>query len=310
MGITDKLAPDLNWPRDWELLSRCVDILWSRVGLHPAVLPLREEFADVLGRRLVSCSDLEARRFSAVIDPIVDAVAHEWIQMFMEWVGKRRDYIFPDAFSAVFLTRGLWANEALLYRGHYDSRWRLTSSWRRMSGANPEDAVRERNRGAVFLERLGRLECVKAAYFSGIPPHHEEAILQHYGFPTSLIDMTYSSDVAIYFGEGGDHFDPGPSYRPETGALYVFPTWSLPTSTRLVTLPPAIMRPTLQRGVFLSDISDSETSRLESLKFVFRHHGLPVWNGLTGIPFGAPVNLTRYLFPASDEIASVLQTLD
>lgn len=64
------------------------------------------------------------------------------------------------------------------------------------------------------------------------------------------------------------------------------------------------MRPSLQHGVFISDADNNDIENLEKIKFVFKHQMMPIWTGIGGIAYGTAAHLGRYLFPASDEIAS------
>ena len=87
----------------------------------------------------------------------------------------------------------------------------------------------------------------------------------------------------------------------QKGQDYVFPDGF----AVLTTLSPLIIRPALQRGVFVRDIPAQEQPRLERFRFTFHHHHVPVWNGLGNIPFGSPVPLGKYLYPLSDPIERI-----
>jgi hypothetical protein len=163
----------------------------------------------------------------------------------------------------------------------------------------------ETERARCFLSEVVRLTIVQTAYPTGIAPEHQQAILQHYGFPTDLIDCTFSYGIALYFAEGAYDSLPDPNPRADCGVIYAFPTTSIPKNALVITIHPAIMRPSLQRGAFLSGLSDEERSRLERSKFVFKHQSLPIWNGLGAIRFAAPIGLGMYLFPVSDPIAAI-----
>lgn len=297
------------WDRDWELLFRCSEILWARLGEHPSILPLRREFAELIEGRLCPCSPYEASRFSYDIEPIVDATASCWSALFKQWFCKRRTFVFPDGFSVLFLLRILWANEVILFRGHYDARWKLSSTLSRAQSRGSSHTELAGKQAERFLDRLQLTDTIKGCYLSGIPAEHKVAILQHYGFPTPLMDFTYSADVALYFAEGGNSYKPESASQPECGAIYAIPPFLLPPHAHLLTLPPAVMRPSLQRGVFIADISGDELEPLETLKFVFKHQRSPIWNGLGSIHYGAPVDLTRYLLPAADEIEALAREI-
>ncbi len=296
--------PEL-WVRDWEFLFRSADLLWAKIGDQKEVFSRRTKYCAAYGDITYGSSGTEARRFSSDFTPICDWIAERWCRLFDDWIKCPETFVFDDAFAALFLIRILWANQTLLLRGHYDSRWKLTtSSFRAMQGGD-EFVKRETERAQQFLFEIMRLDVVKTAYPSGILREHQQAILQHYGFPTDLIDTTFSYDIALYFAEGAYDYLPGPDPKTEFGAIYAFPTTSIPKSALVITIHPAIMRPSLQRGAFISGLSDEERLRLEKFKFVFKHQSLPVWNGIGAIYFAAPVGLGKYLFPVSDPLERI-----
>jgi len=205
---------------------------------------------------------------------------------------------FRGRLPALLFSRLLWANEPVLLRGHADHTWTLQTSLERARFRGDEYVERWRRAAEQFLARLEKEPAVRRAYAGNIPDHHREAILQHYGFPTELLNVTYSYDVALYFAEGGtdDLVDGGRNL----GCLYAFPTWVI--SSAPYTLAPGIMRPALQRGVFVKGVGPRERTSLERFRLVFQHFDMPVWNGLSNIPFGSPVGLGKYLFPLSDPL--------
>lgn len=308
MKTTSELPPDLWW-RDWEFLYRAADLLWAKLGDHRIVFGGRLEYFCRLGCEPTPCSDLEAQRYRPDFKTVCDWMAHRWRLLFDAWAQNPLGFVFDDAFSALFLLRLLWANDVLILRGHYDARWKPTTSLSRAQQRGPRFITAAVERSQQFLEQLQQLPLVQREYPSGIPELHAAAILQHYGFPTDLLDCTYSWDIALYFAEGGKDDLPLSTSVAEMGAIYAFPTRALPRSAILTTLPPAIMRPSLQRGVFLGNLTSRDQAELEQYKLTFRHQFLPLWNGLGGIDFGSPMGLGRYLFPMSDPIEAVARPL-
>jgi FRG domain-containing protein len=284
--------------RDWELAYRSLQMLWARLGDRPGILERRRHYFDEWQATPTSTSLRESRQFGSETDVVCGWLAERWSSLFDAWSARPDGFVFDDAFAALFFARLLWSNEPVFARGHADSQWTLESTLERARRRGSVHVAHMREAGARFLSRIETLPIVRRAYLGAVPEHHREAILQHYGFPTDLLDFTMSYDVALYFAEGGsDHLvESGPTL----GSLYIAPAWSIQATT--ITLAPGIMRPSLQRGIFLAGVSDRERQRLERLKLVYRHFDMPVWDGLMDIPFGSAVALGKYLFPLSDPI--------
>jgi hypothetical protein len=309
---TRKPAHDLPldlWMRDWEFLYRAADLLWAILGDRPDIFERRLKYLKPFGSTPTRCSDREAARYGVDFQPACAWITKRWCRLFDQWSESRGQFVFDDGFAVLFLLRLLWANDTLLLRGHYDARWKLISTRSRAQERGTDFLKNALERGQQFLEHLKRLPIVQSHYGSEMPKQHATAILQHYGFPTHLLDLTYSYDVALYFAEGGTDSLPLSRGTAALGAIYAFPPHALPHSAVLTTLPPIIMRPTLQRGVFVGALQTADEARLEKYKFIFRHKFLPIWNGITGVDFGSPVGLGRYLFPAADPIETLARPL-
>ncbi len=196
-------APDPQqdpWCRDWELLFRCADATWARVGEHPTVLKLRREFADRFGFPLVPCSDNEAARFSSQINPIIETTAERWVTLFSAWYGDRQRFIFPDGYSTLFLTRVLWSNQTVLYRGHFDAKWKLTSSWSRQRQTHTDDSLQKKNE--QFLTRLRELPMIRECYMGQRIAHANQRVPQlKNSAPTKVVS---GSTLAFLVGGTAD----------------------------------------------------------------------------------------------------------
>lgn len=291
--------------RSWELAYRAAELLWARVGERAAVLERRQRVFAELAAAPIGTSDRDKRQFGIASEPVCEWIAERWTAAFDEWNRGRHEHVFDDAFGAMLFARILWANEPVLLRGHVDHSWTLTTTLERARQKGDSQVRRLQAAGERFLEALTLEEHIMRPYAGKIPERHRLAILQHYGFPTDLLDVTTSYDVALYFAEGGtDHLeDDGPSL----GCLYAFPAWAVPSAP--YTLAPSIMRPSLQRGVFLAGLSAGHRAELDRFRLVYRHADMPVWDGLHGIPFGSPAALGRYLFPFADPLARLATTL-
>jgi FRG domain len=300
-----KSNKDKSWPRDWELALRSAEIAWSILGERPEIYERRCAAFSDRGVPPVKCSTLEKSRFTTKLNAVCEWLEMLWIQLYDSLDSRKITFVFSDAFSVLFFLRVLYANESLLFRGHFHEVWTISSTIDRANQSNPNLAKKSVAAGENFITKLLRTQTLEGLYTTGVPEEHKQAILQHYGFPTNLLDFTYSSDVAMFFAEGGsDYIDP--ETIPKYGAIYAIPPYLLPKTAKLLTLPPAVMRPSLQRGVFIANMSNADIERLETRhKYRFRHKGVPVWNGMSNIRFGSPTGLSRYLFPISDPIETL-----
>jgi hypothetical protein len=210
-----------------------------------------------------------------------------------------------DGFAALFLIRLLWANDPLLLRGQYNGDWKLIPSIERAKQKGSAYIQDVTEKSTKFLKQVVELDFIKRAYGASVPPMHQLALLQHYGFPSPLLDCTYSYDVALFFAEGGLDYKPRQKEYPSSGAIFAIPTQLLPESAVLISMPPAVMRPNLQRGVFIMNLSVDDLARLEKQKFIFKHKRLPIWNAIGGIPYGGAADIGNYLFPVSDPIERI-----
>lgn len=309
LGAAPVVDDEWPWPRDWELLFRAAEIGWARIGDEGRVFERRQRHFRDRGRGPSRSSDREVRRIGMRLEAVCETVAVEWADLYDAWSRDPAAFVFDDGFAVLFFVRLLWANETLLLRGHNDSAWTLATSLERAKEKGTSFVAHANEIGRSFLQAVATLPTVRRAYGGPIPPHHREAILQHYGFPTDLLDFTSSLDVALFFAEGGADRVDAEERRLALGAIYAVPSHALSLQARLVTLPPAIMRPSLQRAAFIAGMPKLEREKLERFKFLFRHQHMPVWNGLGGVQYGGPVGLGSYLFPASDPIDQLAREL-
>lgn len=102
-----------------------------------------------------------------------------------------------------------------IYRGQSDSEWSLKTSLHRTGQwPRPKDIV-------SYMEKIVPVAYETVATWDGIKRDLKNpfinaqfiALLQHHGFPTPLLDWTYSPYIAGYFAfEGIDHFEPQYEY--------------------------------------------------------------------------------------------------
>lgn len=91
------------------------------------------------------------------------------------------------------------------------------------------------------------------------------SFIQHYGFPTSLIDVTSNIDIALYFAL--DSLDSGDNHMDESGYVYILPGYDIRhienfdlTNTNYETFldesPASIFDDTDMRFIFYQDTND------------------------------------------------------
>jgi hypothetical protein len=222
-------------------------MLWALLGEWPGVAERRLGHFRTLNAKPIATSVTETRQFASAPSALCQWVADRWTALYDRWTVDRQRFVFDDAYAALLFARLMWANEPVLVRGHADHSWTLQTTLERarLKGAAHVEAWRVA--AEQFLARLDQEPAVRRAYGGSIPAHHREAILQHYGFPTDLLDLTYSFDVALYFAEGGtDHLVHD---GPEFGCVYAFPAWVIHSAP--YTLAPGVMRPALHNGQHL-----------------------------------------------------------
>lgn len=135
-------------------------------------------------------------------------------------------FSYPDIFEVI------WVYEKLLpgrvYRGQFDANWPLESSlFRRKNDGSPLDLAELHRRAALTDRFLARLREQQTALFGGALSDDELlAVAQHFGFPTPLMDFTYSFRVAAFFATlDAAKMQPGDE---RTGVIYALdfaPEW-------------------------------------------------------------------------------------
>ncbi len=109
------------------------------------------------------------------------------------------------------ITSDIRFDKKFIYRGHSNNSWKLRTNLHRTGQwKTPEDIV-------FYMERIVPLVHETVAAWEGRKRNLTNpfelaqfiAYLQHNGFPTPLLDWTYSPYIAAYFAfEGINHFEP------------------------------------------------------------------------------------------------------
>jgi hypothetical protein len=128
----------------------------------------------------------------------------------------------------------------LVFRGHRDENWQLTTTAQRELTTLEARELNER-----------RISLFMALIASNLPLRlvhtdiEREALAQHYGFATNLLDFTTDIDVAAYFAT--DNLE-----REKRGVVYLGDAMScISQGLSIVKLPERFRRPNIQRGLFI-----------------------------------------------------------
>ena len=131
-----------------------------------------------------------------------------------------------------------------IFRGHADADW-LHNLTPRLSRAGWKERSAGRRTSLSFsvaLEHLAAhldLRCPSSVW--------ADALAQHYGLATQLLDFTVDPDVAVAFGSAGEQ-----RRRDQAAIVFVLPTGSASRIGMEVSLPPPFARRLhLQKGLFV-----------------------------------------------------------
>lgn len=127
----------------------------------------------------------------------------------------------------------------ILFRGMRDDSWSMVSSLARVSAHEQDGAAHLAEAFARLTRDIGhRMIQVQ------LPPSTYQAVAQHYGFATPLLDFTPDPEVAVFFACKEGSATRGVVYFNHVGSL-------LEHGCRVLLPPPLYERLVLQRGVFI-----------------------------------------------------------
>jgi hypothetical protein len=108
-------------------------------------------------------------------------------------------FSYPDIYEVTWVYEKLVPGR--IYRGQFDANWPLeTSLLRRKNDGSPldlEELHRRLSLSHLFLARLREKQ--EELFGARLTEHDLLAVAQHFGFPTSLMDFTYSFRTAAFF---------------------------------------------------------------------------------------------------------------
>lgn len=234
---------------------------------------------------------------------LIDMAAEDWQKLL-----KNTDYgnkPFPDIHSLTFFLIVLSIGRKFLYRGQENSDWQLTTSLRRRLLEGWLESKIQKAK-SDFIEKIHGLPDRRHLNLLEI---ENEALCQHYGFPTNFLDFTWNLNVAGFFALGGfNTYERGerPNEKYSKGSIWVIDvSGTPPTSIKIVTLGRSIMRPALQRGEFLKILGDISTTDVSIRKFEF-YHKLKYWiDKLDNLSPISTMPMSAYLIPSRDPLANV-----
>jgi len=129
----------------WELLYRNAEILWEYLGDSDSIQGRRQVFHNYLK---VNCREYPKCKKRKEFNDIISLLVDNWCELFDQYNDKKEEFLFPNGYSVLFFLKIMWANETVLLRGQFDSRWMLPSRLFR-SNSDREELI---NRGVEFLE--------------------------------------------------------------------------------------------------------------------------------------------------------------
>lgn len=193
--------------------------------------------------------------------------------------------VYATVYDALADNVHIMESDAHVFRGHSDARWQLLPS-----------AARYQTRQA-----RGLLEKCRASFLSAISSvwpdaseDHKEALCQHYGIPTDLLDVTQVIEIAAFFAHKGEW--------NEFGCIWAFDAdWLIQRG--LLILPEASDRRFnhrlhCQKGGFLRVLGDDTGEILDHAKpLVFGRRTMS--RGI--LEFDGGLLTPRKLFPADGE---------
>ncbi len=124
-------------------------------------------------------------------------------------------YVADNIYELMLLLTRFWVEQpAYIYRGHSNSHWELIPSWYRSRVVRDIQLY-----NTAMNARYRRSENKQIGRNLNLSPLEREAIVQHYGSGTLLIDTTMSIRIAAFFAT----FELGES-RGDVGRIYILNT--------------------------------------------------------------------------------------
>lgn len=214
---------------------------------------------------------------------------------------------FENIYALLFFLQIISVGRKLIYRGQENDKWELVSSLKRYMDRENPDPHKLDTLKKSFIDHIHNMPDRRHLVLG---ESENEALCQHYGFPTDLIDFTWDANIAGFFALGGwKRYRFYETVRHPCGAIWAIDVQGdMSDALEIITLPSQVMRPTLQKGEFVNFNSLQEARNQPRInKFMFRHDENLWISELYEMSPNDNISLEKYLMPHRDPLEQIAQ---